>query len=255
MLKPRLIVSLLIDQQRNLVKTEMFRFRRYLGDPLNAVHIFSYYNVDELLLLFIDAGCKETKIPTAYMQLLASHARMPLVLGGGICSLKQIESVLKLGCERVVLSGALANDQKFLGAAVNAFGSSSVSVLINAKRCSGGDVIGYLGWGPRAKGFQIKTLVSNLANEGAGEIIVYDSDRDGTFLGFDTKLICYLNEGLTVPLVALGGCSSVNDAKSLCNLTTMGGVAAGSIFCFAPGSREVLLNYPSSASSSYLTKK
>ena len=104
---PRLIPVLLVDHQLHLVKTIAFEQRHYLGDPLNAAYVFNGFEVDELLVLDIDARSQGRSIPSHFVQALARFAQVPLCVSGGISSLDQIHDLLALGVEKVALSSAL----------------------------------------------------------------------------------------------------------------------------------------------------
>ena len=93
MLKPRLITSLLVDSNQHLVKTTKFNQRHYLGDPLNSAYIFSGFEVDELLVLDIDASLEQRTISFDFIKALASFTRVPLTVGGGITNLSQIQKL------------------------------------------------------------------------------------------------------------------------------------------------------------------
>jgi cyclase len=247
-LQPRLIPSLLVDQHLHLVKTTRFGERHYLGDPLNAAYVYSGYEVDELLVLDIDASSAGGHIPLAFVEALARFTRVPLAVGGGISSLEQIQSLLALGVERVVLGGALAKGLGFLSEAAKRFGSSTVSVIVNVSRGADGVALGYFGRGGARAAAPLLGVVCACEAAGAGEIVVYDAEREGTRAGYDVSLYAGLNQALTVPLVALGGCGSEHHVEELLGATQISGIAAGSLFAYAPGTREVLLNYPQAAS-------
>jgi len=118
MLRPRLIAALLVDAQLHLLKTIAFEQRHYLGDPLNAAYVFSGYEVDELLVLDIDASPQGRPIPARFVEALARFTRVPLTIGGGITTLEQIHDLLALGVEKVALSAALTQNLTFLQQAV-----------------------------------------------------------------------------------------------------------------------------------------
>lgn len=248
MLQPRLIPSLLVDKNLRLVKTTQFSDRHYLGDPLNAAYVYSGYVVDELLVLDIDASASGRIIPLAFVEALARFTRVPLTVGGGIRSISEIQSLLALGVERVILGSALMNDLTFLRQAAERFGSSTVSVVVNVLRMPDGTAQGYFGQGGKSQALPLVELVRACEVAGAGEIVVYDVDREGTRDGFDVRLYTALNDALTVPLVALGGCGGEHHIEELISATPLSGIAAGSLFVYAPGSHEVLLNYPHPAS-------
>lgn len=249
MLQPRLIPSLLVDQNLHLVKTTRFTERHYLGDPLNAAYVYSGYEVDELLVLDIDATSSGRHIPLAFVEALARFTRVPLTVGGGIRSIPEIQSLLALGVERVILGSALMEGLHFLREAVERFGSSTVSVLINVVRAPDGTARGYFGRDGKAHAAPLLDLVRACEAAGTGEIVVYDVEREGTGAGFDSQLYSALNAVLTVPLVALGGCGGEQHIEELIRAMPLSGIAVGSHFVYAPGTREVLLNYPHPSSS------
>jgi cyclase len=244
MLQPRLIPTLLVDQNLHLVKTTRFSDRRYLGDPLNAAYVYSGYEVDELLVLDIDATSLGRTIPLAFVDALARFTRVPLTVGGGIHSISQIKSLLALGVERVILGSSLMDGLNFLREAVERFGSSTVSVLINVVREPEGSARGYFGRDGQAHATSLLDLIRDCETAGTGEVVVYDVEREGTGTGFDVQLFASLNEAITVPLVALGGCGGEQHIEALIGATPISGIAVGSQFVYAPASREVLLNYP-----------
>ena len=160
-----------------------------------------------------------------------------LTNGWGLCR-------VSLGVERVILGGALMHDLAFLSDATGRFGSSTVSVLINVLRKPGGSLYGYFGRDGQQLAKPLAELTQACQIAGAGEVIVYDVDREGTRSGYDLSLYKGLNDILAVPLVALGGCGEVEHIQELIDATPVSGVAAGSVFVYAPNSHEVLLNYP-----------
>ncbi len=245
MLRPRLVVSLLVDRDLHLVKTTAFGSRHYLGDPLNAAYVFSGYEVDELLVLDIDATSEARSIPHRFVEALARFTRVPLAVGGGLTTLDQIHDLLACGVEKVVLSSALSHGLTFLEQAVARFGSSTITVVLNVQPGPDGMPLACFGR-PAADnpGRPLVPLALACEAAGAGEILVHDIQREGTRSGFDVSVLANLNGQLTIPLAALGGCGEANHIEALLAATPLSGVAAGSLFAYAPHSHEVLLNYP-----------
>ena len=255
MLRRRVIPSLLVDSNGYLVKTQQFNNRVYLGDPLNAAYIFSEYLADELIVLDIDASRENRCIPIGFVKALGKFTNVPLAVGGGISKLAHIEKILAAGVERVVLGSALSSSLGFLSEASRSFGSSSISVIVSyvgLDRISDG--LSHLdlflsAYGPGA----LEDLVLACEDHGCGELIIYDTKRDGTSIGFDLQLFSRLSSRLSVPLVVAGGCGSDDHVTELFNRSCVSGVAIGSNFVFAPNSKQVLLSYPEE--SSYLRSK
>ena len=106
--RARVIPTLLIDRDGRLVKTVKFGKRAYIGDPINAVRIFNTKEVDELLLIDIDASVDGREPPYGRIAEIASEAFIPVAYGGGLKTEGQIERTFDCGVEKVIISGALA---------------------------------------------------------------------------------------------------------------------------------------------------
>jgi cyclase len=249
MLQPRLIPALLVDAQQQLVKTCGFGSRHYLGDPLNAAYVFSGFEVDELLVLDIDASTQGRSIPLPFVEALASFTCVPLTVGGGVTSLEQIHKLLALGVEKVVLSAVLSRDFSFLQQAVARFGSSTISVILNVYIPDEGPALAWCGRPDAAyagTGQPLSELALACQLEGAGELVIHSVELEGHRQGYAVALLSDLNRQLTIPLVALGGCGSHGHIAEMLLSTPLSGVAAGSLFVYAPDSQHVLLNYTQS---------
>ena len=245
MLRPRLITSLLVDNNMHLVKTICFKSRKYIGDPLNAAYIFSNFEVDELFVLDIDASKNSCHIKYDFVEALSHFTTVPLTVGGGISKLQEIHDLLALGVERIAISECLFDNFKFLNEASSTFGSSSITVILNVSNTN--KYIGSFGRYRNTK--DIIQLAKQCEEAGAGELVINHIDKEGTFSGFDINLFEKLNKYLTIPIVALGGCGNDEHIKELLNNTPLSGVACGSHFIYAPGTSEVLLNYCDTSSS------
>ena len=109
MLRSRIIPCLLL-QKGGLVKTVQFGSPKYVGDPLNAVRIFNEKEVDELIVLDIDATAAKREPDYPLIRNLAAECRMPLCYGGGVQTVQQAERIISMGVEKVALSAAAAAD-------------------------------------------------------------------------------------------------------------------------------------------------
>jgi len=102
----------------------------------------------------------------------------------------------------------------------------------------------YTGGGKRKQKISINEHVKNLIQSGIGEIIVNSIDRDGTQKGYDIELISTIASNVSIPVVACGGASSIDDLASAIKDGGASAVAAGSMFVFKGKHRAVLINYP-----------
>ncbi|MGA0408506.1 MAG: HisA/HisF-related TIM barrel protein, partial [Limisphaerales bacterium] len=133
MLRPRIIPCLLL-QNRGLVKTLKFRDPKYVGDPLNAVRIFNEKEVDELIVVDIDASTKGSEPDYKLIANLAGECRMPLCYGGGVKTPEQVEHIISLGVEKVSISSAALERPELISEAAQRVGSQSVVVVMDVKK-------------------------------------------------------------------------------------------------------------------------
>ena len=242
MLKPRLIVSLLIDSELHLVNTKNFKKNKYLGDPLNAAYIFSNYEVDELLVLDIDASGRGECISYDFVKALSNFTTVPLTIGGGISNLKQIQDLLSFGVERIVIGENLKNDLSFLRQASKRFGSSSITAILNIRELKNKEYQIFMGRNKVPKSNIIDYALS-CQEAGAGELIINQIDRDGCKTGLNIGLMEILNSKLSIPIVAMGGCGNISQINQILKVTPLSGIAGSSIFVYATGTEQVLLKY------------
>ena len=132
MLRPRVVPCLLIKDS-GLVKTKNFLDPKYVGDPLNAVKIYNELEVDELLVLDIDATVKGLNPNEKLISKLAAECRMPLCYGGGVKNVEQFEKLVSLGVEKVAISSAAIENPKIIYEAAKKVGSQSVVVVLDIK--------------------------------------------------------------------------------------------------------------------------
>ena len=243
MLRHRIIPSLLLSGQ-GLVKTQKFKKPTYVGDPINAIRIFNDKEVDELLVLDIDASREKRGPRFTLIEQFASECFMPLCYGGGISSLEDAKTLFSLGVEKICLQSSVAVNQELIHEVVSQYGSQSIVASVDIKRNRFGS--GYSLYLPSAKKV-LKTRwqdqVIALQDSGAGEIMVNAVDRDGMRCGMDLDLIEEANELLTVPLIAAGGVGRLQDVAD--SVRRGADAVAVGAFCVWHGPHQaVLISYP-----------
>lgn len=244
MLRPRIIPCLLIHN-KGLVKTVNFSKPKYVGDPINAVKIFNEKEVDELVVLDIDATTNNTEPDYAIIQNLAVECRMPLCYGGGVKTANQAKKIIKLGVEKVAISSAVINNPNIVSAIAEQVGSQSVVAVIDIKKnVKNGN---YEIWTHNAKKNTNKDPIlfaKQLEQLGIGEITINSIDQDGVMKGYDLNLIKKIREVVSVPITVLGGAGTLQDIEQLIKEFGIIGAAAGSLFVFKGIYKAVLINYP-----------
>ena len=248
MLRSRITPCLLVHK-KGLVKTVNFKDPKYVGDPINAVKIFNEKEVDELIVLDIDATVDGLEPDFEMIRNLAIECRMPFCYGGGIKTSQQAKKIISLGAEKVAISSAAISNTEILIEIGQAIGMQSVVVVLDIRRKksllgSGGyEIVTH-----NAKNIgkvKLTELITKLNEIGVGEIVINSVDNDGNMEGFDYKLIDIVRENSDLPMTILGGAGKIADLKEAIERYKTIGVSAGSLFVFKGKFRAVLINYPS----------
>jgi imidazole glycerol-phosphate synthase subunit HisF len=244
MLRSRIIPCLLI-REKGLVKTRRFGDEKYVGDPLNAVRIFNEKEVDEIIILDIDASRIHAEPNYDLIRTLAAECRMPMCYGGGVSTVDQFERIVGLGVEKVAISMAAVKNPELVNQASARVGSQSVVAVLDIKKKRlGRNYEIYIQNGQVKTGLSPFTFAKELEQRGVGEIVLNSIDRDGEQKGYDLDLIGAMRSEVTVPLTSLGGAGGMEDLKGLIRAFGPIGAAAGSLFVFKGKYRAVLINYP-----------
>jgi cyclase len=232
---------------KGLVKTVGFKDAKYVGDPINAVKIFNEKEVDELIVLDIDATVENRPPNYEMIKNLATECRMPFCYGGGITTIEQSKKIIELGAEKIAISSAAVNNPIIIKQIGEAIGVQSVVVIIDLKKRSkllGGGYDIYTNNGKIKAKVKLNEFIDILNKIGVGEIVVNSIDNDGTMNGYDDALISLFREKTNYPMTVLGGAGSLDDIKMLISKYKIIGAAAGSLFVFKGKYKAVLINYP-----------
>lgn len=243
MLRSRIIPCLLVHN-KGLVKTVQFKDPKYVGDPINAVKIFNEKEVDELIVLDIDATAEGRGPDFNLIRNIAVECRMPFCYGGGVKTVEQAKKIINLGAEKVALSAAAVNDFETLVHIGKAVGVQSLVVVLDIKKKLLGGYEIYINNGKKATGVKLKDFIQKLNSIGVGEIVINSIDHDGKMNGYDMQLIETVRQATDIPLTVLGGAGSLADIKTVISNHNPIGVAAGSLFVFKGKYKAVLISYP-----------
>ncbi len=245
MLRSRIIPCLLVHN-KGLVKTVKFKDPKYLGDPINAVRIFNEKEVDELMVIDIDATVEQHGPDYKMIEHLAAECRMPLCYGGGIKNLEQAQKIFSLGVEKIALSSVAIENPSIIKSMSEKVGNQSVVVVLDVKKknCSSEYEL-YIHNGTISTGKNPVNFAIEMQELGAGEIVINSIDQDGIMKGYDLNIINQIRNVISIPLTVMGGAGSLDDVRTVIKQYGIIGVAAGSMFVFKGKFRAVLINYPS----------
>jgi cyclase len=237
------IIPCLLVSKGGLVKTRQFKHPQYVGDPINAVRIFNDKEVDELMVLDIDAS-KEGRGPDfELVEELAGECFMPLCYGGGIRSAEDARRLFSLGVEKVCMQTAAIRNPSLIRDIADHSGQQSVVVSIDVKKDASGNDRAWSSSGIPLPTNDWRDLLRTALDMGAGEIVLNSVDRDGTLGGFDVDLIAEAAPLSSAPIVAAGGAGSMQDFRAAIDAGASA-VAAGAYFVFHGPHRAVLITYP-----------
>lgn len=246
MLLPRIIPCLLV-RNGGLVKTINFAKPKYVGDPLNAVRIFNEKEVDELIVLNIDATAQNKDPDYGMIRNLAAECRMPLCYGGGVKTVEQIERIISLGVEKVAISSAAVHHPEIISQSAMVVGSQSIVVVMDVRKNRLGTYEIWTHNAGKLTEWSPVDFARRAQDLGAGEVVVNSIDRDGIMKGYDLNLIHEVRDATNLPMTVLGGAGSLKDIGDLIRAFGIIGAAAGSLFVFKGIYRAVLINYPGTA--------
>ena len=243
MLRRRIIPFLLIDKNNDCIKTINFKDRKYIGDILNNIRIFNEKNVDEIVVLDIDASLNSYKPRFDLLKNIASVCRMPITYGGGVTDVEMSKKIINLGIEKICLNTAAITKPDLIKQISQEIGSQSLSVSINFRKINNEYHL------VNNQGEKIKKNIYDFIQEiqkfGVGEIIFNSYNDDGKMSGYDLNFLKDALKNISVPSIIVGGCSNYEDIKKL--FINYQNVAAGcsSIFIFKGKLKAVLISYPS----------
>ena len=233
-LAKRIIPCLDVDKGR-VVKGVNFLNIRDAGDPIEIAKRYDDEGADEITMLDITASHETRDTTYKTVENIASQVFIPLTVGGGVRKVEDIKKLLRSGADKVSINTAAVENPDFVKEAADKFGSQCIVVAVDAKlkedSSSSWEVVTY--GGRNRTGIDVQEWTTQVADYGAGEILLTSMDRDGTKEGFDNELVFQVSSSIDIPVIASGG---VGNLQHLIDGIQIGGaeaVLAASIFHFS----------------------
>ncbi|MBA3464174.1 MAG: imidazole glycerol phosphate synthase subunit HisF [Deltaproteobacteria bacterium] len=230
MLARRIIPCLDVKEGR-VVKGINFVELRDAGDPVEQAAAYDAQGADEICYLDISASPEGRSTIIDVVRRTANQVFAPLTVGGGVRSVADAERLLEAGADKIAVNTAAIRDPALIAACAQRFGSQAIVVAVDAKRKAGGGWEIYSHGGRTPEGLDGLAWCREVADRGAGELLVTSMDRDGTGQGYDTELVRAVATAVTIPVIASGG---VGELAHLASGLEAGAdaVLAASIFHF-----------------------
>lgn len=230
-LKKRIIPIILVKDYQ-VVKSRKFSDYRVFGNLEQTINVFNNRNVDEIIILDIDASKKKQSINLEILNILSKNNIMPLSYGGGINSIKDIELCLKYGCDKIVLNTKALKNIKFVKEASDIFGSQCITCSIDYK-VKNNDLEIFSHSGIDTDHINFLDYIELLIENGAGELVFTSVDKDGEMKGFDKNIFNMIVKNLDVPFLINGGCGEPKDILDVLKKNNIvDAVCASSIFFY-----------------------
>jgi cyclase len=230
MAKFRVIASLLTDG-KSLVKGTNFNSWRTVGSVISAAKLFEARDVDEIILLDVDARSHGQVISSDLVSEVSSQIALPLSVGGGINSIQDISNLMSAGADKVVLSTAAMESPEFVAKASEIFGSQAIAISLDYRESENRAV--YTHSGKAARKSTLLDCLLAIEDLSAGELILQAIDREGSYLGMDYEIVKEVMGICNVPVIVSGGFGEPDHALEVAR-TLASGVCIGSAFQFRP---------------------
>ena len=241
MLKHRVIPCVLLKDWQ-LVKSIHFDSYRTIGHPTSTARIYNSRNVDELIVLDIDASVGVNTINIEIIRDIAEECFMPLTVGGGIKKIEDIYTLLDAGADKISINSIALEDIDFIKNASTLFGSQCIVCSIDVKKKN--DVYKVFSKSKGLLDIHPLSLAKKYQKHGAGEILLTSVDCEGSTNGYDIDLIKLFKNELDIPLIINGGMGEpIHAVEAIKNGADA--VAAAYIFHFSkytPDDIKLMLN-------------
>ena len=235
MLKSRIIPCLDVKDGRVVTGVNFVELRD-AGDPVECALAYDAAGADELCFLDITASSDDRGILLDVVRRTAEACFMPLTVGGGVRTVGDIRTLLLAGADKASIMSAAVQDRDFVSRAAEKFGSQCVVVAVDAKRVSADGETPrwevFTHGGRRPTGLDAVDYARDVAERGAGEILLTSMDRDGTKTGFDIALTRAVADAVPVPVIASGGVGTLDHLVDGVRRGGASAVLAASIFHF-----------------------
>ena len=231
MLAKRIIPCLDVRDGR-VVKGVNFVNIRDAGDPVELARYYSDQGADEIVFLDITATSDARDTVADVVERTAARVFVPLTVGGGIRTLDDFQRLLRAGADKISVNSAAVKDPELISQAAERFGSQCVVLAIDARRRPEGWYEVVVAGGRTPTGIDAVEWAREGQRLGAGEILLTSMDADGTKAGFDLDMTRAVTQAVSIPVIASGGCGSLEHFAQVFEATGCDAALAASLFHF-----------------------
>lgn len=238
--KIRLIARLDIKNE-HVIKGIHLEGLRKIGDPNEMARGYYEQGIDEILFIDAVASLYDRNNIFPIIERACQEVFIPITIGGGIRSVRDIETALKSGADKIALNTQAIKTPEIIREASRIYGSQCIVGSIEAKR-RGNSWEAYIDNGREETGVDAVQWAVTLEEMGAGEILVTSVDKEGTKRGFDIELVSLIASKVSIPVIASGGAGNTGHLRDLCRSSGVSAIAVASILHYKT---ETVLNIKS----------
>jgi imidazole glycerol-phosphate synthase subunit HisF len=214
----------------NLVKGIHLEGLRVLGKPEDFARYYYEAGADELIFMDVVASLYERNSLHEVVSRTAREIFIPLTVGGGLRTIDDIKEVLRAGADKVSLNTAALKNPGIIREASEKFGSSTITVAIEAIKQADGRYLAYTDNGREHTGVEVVEWAAKVEALGAGEIVITSVDREGTGEGYDLELTQLVSKNVSIPVIAHGGPGRKEQVEQVIKTCDVDAVAISSLF-------------------------
>jgi cyclase len=206
-----------------------------VGDPVEIARRYEEEGADEVVFLDIAATNEGRATNCALFERAAKTLNIPFTVGGGVRSIDEFGAIIGYGAAKVSLNSAAVKNPDLIKQASDKFGKERVVAAIDAKRVAGNMLV-FTGGGMDSTGLELAEWAKQCESLGAGEILLTSIDADGTQSGYDIEMTAVVASAVDIPVIASGGCGSIDDIIEVFRRTNCGAALVASLFHFGKAS-------------------
>jgi cyclase len=225
MLKKRLIIVLTFDNGI------LYRTKKFNPDYRYTKNFIDFWEVDEIVLIDIS----KNKLKNSFLEIVnffSSSCFLPITVGGGINSLKDVQKIFKFGADKIILNSSTFKNPLLITSVSKIYGNQAVMHSVDCKKNIHGKYTVFINNGKFDTKISPFSWVRKAINYGSGEILINNIDNDGSLIGYDLNLIKKICKNVKVPCVALGGAGNWNHMLELFKKTNISGCCTQNIYHF-----------------------
>lgn len=228
MLKKRIIPCLDVKDGR-VVKGIKFENLKDSGDPVELAYRYMQEGADELVFLDITATQNQRQTLIEWVREVAKVLLIPFTVGGGIRNLKDIETILDAGADKISINSKAVQNPSFIEEVAKQFGSQFVVVAIDTQKIHNLNKV-FISGGKIETHWITENWCKEVENLGAGEILLTSMDHDGEKNGFAIDVLSKISQNINIPLIASGGAGNQEHFLEVFQKTKTSAALAASIF-------------------------